>query len=394
MWRAAKVCFLYIGTVIGAGFASGKEIALFFGDTAPAGVALAAFFMALPEALFLYAGKHDLMPSGTVVRTGVFIAALSSVAAMLAGCELALDDLTGVAGLGALAAVAAGVLVVLGTEKMKLANALLIPLLLLLLVAVYVKGGAPAFGGTFSLLKPVHYAGLDVLIGGMIISKEGKKLSAKEIFFTCAMSALFLGGVLFMLQNIVLSDETHSSMPVLAVAESVGLKAAAGVLVVIAVFTTLVSSLSILTDESVSALRAAASPSRRRGLFRRAAAFLSSPSHRAAAVFCCLAALYPVSFFGFENIVAALYPFVGACGVVMTAVTAFKVLRCAFSRGGDRTRSRHRRDDDRTRSRHRRDDDRTRTRPHPRPRRCMRAHRCGKIPRRGNGGCHPARSAL
>ena len=383
MWRAAKVCFLYIGTVIGAGFASGKEIALFFGDTAPAGVALAAFFMALPEALFLYAGKHDLMPSGTVVRTGVFIAALSSVAAMLAGCELALDDLTGVAGLGALAAVAAGVLVVLGTEKMKLANALLIPLLLLLLVAVYVKGGAPAFGGTFSLLKPVHYAGLDVLIGGMIISKEGKKLSAKEIFFTCAMSALFLGGVLFMLQNIVLSDETHSSMPVLAVAESVGLKAAAGVLVVIAVFTTLVSSLSILTDESVSALRAAASPSRRRGLFRRAAAFLSSPSHRAAAVFCCLAALYPVSFFGFENIVAALYPFVGACGVVMTAVTAFKVLKCAFSRGGDRTRSRHRRDDDRTR-----------TRPHPRPRRCMRAHRCGKIPRRGNGGCHPARSAL
>lgn len=377
------MCFLYIGTVIGAGFASGKEIALFFGDTAPAGVALAAFFMALPEALFLYAGKHDLMPSGTVVRTGVFIAALSSVAAMLAGCELALDDLTGVAGLGALAAVAAGVLVVLGTEKMKLANALLIPLLLLLLVAVYVKGGAPAFGGTFSLLKPVHYAGLDVLIGGMIISKEGKKLSAKEIFFTCAMSALFLGGVLFMLQNIVLSDETHSSMPVLAVAESVGLKAAAGVLVVIAVFTTLVSSLSILTDESVSALRAAASPSRRRGLFRRAAAFLSSPSHRAAAVFCCLAALYPVSFFGFENIVAALYPFVGACGVVMTAVTAFKVLRCAFSRGGDRTRSRHRRDDDRTR-----------TRPHPRPRRCMRAHRCGKIPRRGNGGCHPARSAL
>ena len=383
MWRAAKVCFLYIGTVIGAGFASGKEIALFFGDTAPAGVALAAFFMALPEALFLYAGKHDLMPSGTVVRTGVFIAALSSVAAMLAGCELALDDLTGVAGLGALAAVAAGVLVVLGTEKMKLANALLIPLLLLLLVAVYVKGGAPAFGGTFSLLKPVHYAGLDVLIGGMIISKEGKKLSAKEIFFTCAMSALFLGGVLFMLQNIVLSDETHSSMPVLAVAESVGLKAAAGVLVVIAVFTTLVSSLSILTDESVSALRAAASPSRRRGLLRRAAAYLSSPSHRAAAVFCCLAALYPVSFFGFENIVAALYPFVGACGVVMTAVTAFKVLRCAFSRGGDRTRSRHRRDDYHTR-----------TRPHPRPRRCMRAHRCGKIPRRGNGGCHPARSAL
>ena len=55
--RALRVTFLYIGTIIGAGFASGREIAVFFGDTAPAWVALSALFMGLLAALFMTAGK-------------------------------------------------------------------------------------------------------------------------------------------------------------------------------------------------------------------------------------------------------------------------------------------------------------------------------------------------
>ena len=196
MWRAAKVCFLYIGTVIGAGFASGREIALFFGDTAPLNVALAAAFMAIPEALFLTAGKLGVLPDNTAVRTGVFIAAFSSVAAMLAGCDLALYDVTGVVSLGVIAAILAGVLVVGGMEKIKLANTLLIPLLLALLLAVYIKSGAPVFNGSYSIVKPVHYAGLDVLMGGMVISREGRKLKGNEIALTCVFSTLFLGVVL------------------------------------------------------------------------------------------------------------------------------------------------------------------------------------------------------
>lgn len=359
MWRAAKVCFLYIGTVIGAGFASGREIALFFGDTAPLNVALAAAFMAIPEALFLTAGKLGVLPDNTAVRTGVFIAAFSSVAAMLAGCDLALYDVTGVVSLGVIAAILAGVLVVGGMEKIKLANTLLIPLLLALLLAVYIKSGAPVFNGSYSIVKPVHYAGLDVLMGGMVISREGRKLKGKEIALTCVFSTLFLGMVLFVLQNIVLSDDFGSSMPVLAVAEGVGLKIAAGILIVIAVFTTLVSSLDVLTESARRALgdyaaartpspenygrgegspenlpadgRASAASAKRRP-FLRFAAFYSAPRNRAFAVFLNLALLYPVSFFGFDAIVDALYPFVGLCGILMTVYTAFNLFRFVKSR--------------------------------------------------------------
>lgn len=329
MWRALKVCFLYIGTVIGAGFASGREISLFFGDAAPLNVALSAVFMAILEALFLTAGRVGALPDNTAVRTGVFIAAFSSVAAMLAGGDYALYSVTGVRSLGVLMAVAAGILVIMGIEKIKIMNTLLIPMLIALMLTVYFKNGAPVFEGSFSLVKPLHYSGLDVLLGGIVISREGKKLKKREIAATCMLSALFIGALLFVLQNIVLSDELHSSMPVLATAEKVGLKTAAGILIAIAIFTTLVSSLDVLTDYTRRAFgdyaaRAAAEEATGRR-FEFAAAF-SAPSRKNFAVFAILLAVYPVSFFGFDIIVDTLYPFVGLCGIVMTGWTAFNLI--------------------------------------------------------------------
>lgn len=330
MWRALKVCFLYIGTIIGAGFASGREIALFFGETAPLNVALSAVFMAVLEMLFLVAGRVNALPDNTAIRTGVFIAAFSSVAAMLAGGDFALYSLTGVRSLGIITALLAGALVVGGIEKIKLANTLLIPLLIALLLAVYIRNGSPVFQGDFSFVKPLRYSGLDVLLGGIVISREGKKLNKKEILATCIMSALFIGAVLFVLQNIVLSDTLHSSMPVLAVAEKVGLKTAAGILIAVAIFTTLVSSLDVLTQytqESFS--RYALSHSDKASSERRFVRFArkaGAPENKNVAVFATLLFLYPVSFFGFDLIVDTLYPFVSLCGILTTGWTAFNLI--------------------------------------------------------------------
>ena len=332
MWRVLKITFLYIGTVIGAGFASGREISVFFGDTAPLGVALSAVFMAALAALFMTAGRLGALPDGTAVRTGVVIASFSSVAAMLAGGEFALRSVFGVPSLGVLMAVAAGVAVTLGIEKIKLLNTVLIPLLIALLVSVYVKVGAPVFQGSFSVVKPVHYAGLDVLLGGIVIAREGEKLNGKQIAGVACLCALALGGLLFILQNIVLSDDLRSSMPVLAVAEQVGLKSGAGILIAIAIFTTLVSSLDVLVSYirrafALYAERHAVSPREKPSPLARFAAFYSLPDNRRLAVFLPLPVLYAVSLFGFDLIVDSLYPFVGLCGMAMTAGTAFNLAR-------------------------------------------------------------------
>lgn len=85
---------------------------------------------------------------------------------------------------------------------------------MLLITLVFVKLPTPAHSLPFMLSKPILYSGLDVLLGGVIVSKEGENLTYKEIFLSCIMICAFMFGMLFMLQTVVLSDQNASLMPV------------------------------------------------------------------------------------------------------------------------------------------------------------------------------------
>lgn len=328
---ALKVCFLFIGTSIGAGFSSGREIALFFGEMSPWCVALSGVFIALICALFLVGGKYDLIPSSVAVKVATFIAGAVSLVSMLAGSEKIMFDLTGVHLLGLVMMVVGGVVVTLGIEKIKWANTVLIPLLILLMIVIFIRLGAPVFNGNWSAIKPVHYAGLDVLLAGMLLSREGKKLSGKQICITVTAIGAFMFVILFVLQNVVLSDKTSASMPVLAVSKEVGLTAVSGVLIASAIFTTLIGALETVTTY----LRSALAKTKRLHP-------LASPKNKCFVVGASLVVFYPISFLGFEKIVDTCYPFVSACGIVLTVYLLFKTLlffikkRRAHKKHGDR----------------------------------------------------------
>jgi len=368
MKKALKTTFLYIGTAIGAGFSSGKEIALFFGDASPLNVAVSSVFMALLCGLFLIAGKRGLMPRSRLMGFCIFLSASISLCSMMAGGEYVLRSLSGVPLLGLAMAILGGVIVVLGIEKIKIVNTLLVPLIVLCVALIFLKLDPQSHSLGFSLAKPILYSGLDVLLGGVIISEEGKNLSYKQIFMSCAFISICLFAMLFMLQTVVLADGMHSSMPVLAVAEKFGLKAVCGVLIAAAIFTTLVSSLKIVSDRISDAL----------GASKRLSA-LGAKNNRSLIVFFCLLIGFPISFVGFDAIVDTMYPFISWCGVALTALVVLRMATKATLRiisyakrkrnkkiaanGGDLKRVTFRADD--SRSVH---DDR-RIRSHPRNRR-------------------------
>lgn len=310
MLTAFKVAFLFIGTSIGAGFSSGREIALFFGASSPWCVALSALFIAILSALFLSAGKLKIIPDGYAVKIAVFISASISLCSMLAGSEYILKELSGIPLLGLVMAVSGGILVVLGIEKIKWANTLMIPLLVVLLFVLYVRIGTPVFNGDFNILKPLRYSGLDVLLGGIMLSREGEKLTKKQIGLSATFIFVFMFVILFVLQNVVLSDDLHSSMPVLAVSAKVGLKWICGVLIAIAIFTTLVSALEIVSTYVSDFLST-----------KKKLSSLSTPDKKVFLVFGALVLFYPVSFLGFEKIVDTFYPFTSACGLVLVCLT-------------------------------------------------------------------------
>lgn len=318
--KSFKAAFLYIGTAIGAGFSSGREIALFFGESSPFNVALSALFMALLAGFFMFAGKFSLLPRGHIVKFGIFFSAGISLCSMLAGGEFVLASLTGIPMLGLVMAILGGCVVSLGIEKIKLLNAVLVPLIVLSVSLIFFKLDGVHYTLPFSLSKPILYSGLDLLLGGVVISEEGKKLKSSEIILSSVIIGAFLFLMLFMLQSVVLHDEMHSSMPVLAVSEKFGLKPVCGVLVGAAIFTTLVSSLKIVSDS----VRNAASK-----LFERSSE-AASKNNRALFVFLSLLVAYPLSFFGFDNIVDAMYPIMSWCGVALAFLTLLKLLARLF----------------------------------------------------------------
>ena len=317
MKKAFKTAALYVGTAIGAGFSSGREIALFFGKSSPLNVAISSIFMSLICALFLIAGKKRLIPKGKIVNLGIFFAASVSLCAMLAGGDFVMQSMTGIPlAFGLAMTVLGGIIVVLGIEKIRLLNTIVVPLIVLCISIVFFKLPTPQSSLTFTLSKPILYSGLDVLLGGVIVSEEGENLSYKEIFASCLMICVFLFGMLFMLQTVVLSDTNGSLMPTLAVSEILHLKFACGVLIAGAIFTTLVSSLKIVSDRTSSFL------SRTKKL-----SVLGDEKHKAFVVFFCLLIAYPLSFFGFDNIVDTLYPVNSVLGVILFAIV---VLRLVF----------------------------------------------------------------
>ena len=317
MKKAFKTAALYVGTAIGAGFSSGREIALFFGKSSPLNVAISSIFMSLICALFLIAGKKRLIPKGKIVNLGIFFAASVSLCAMLAGGDFVMQSMTGIPlAFGLAMTVLGGIIVVLGIEKIRLLNTIVVPLIVLCISIVFFKLPTPQSSLPFTLSKPILYSGLDVLLGGVIVSEEGENLSYKEIFASCLMICVFLFGMLFMLQTVVLSDTNGSLMPTLAVSEILHLKFVCGVLIAGAIFTTLVSSLKIVSDRTSLFLS-----------HTNKLSVLGDEKHKAFVVFFCLLIAYPLSFFGFDNIVDTLYPVNSVLGVILFAIV---VLRLVF----------------------------------------------------------------
>ena len=310
MKKSLKTAFLYIGTAIGAGFSSGKEIALFFGEVSPLNVAVSSVFMSILCGFFLIAGKRRLIPKNKLIGLGISLSAGISLCAMCAGGEFVMHSMTGVPMLGLILAVIGGIIVVLGIEKIKIVNTVIVPLIVICVAIIFFKLDPQNHSLPFSVAKPIAYSGLDVLLGGVIISEEGEKLSYKEIIMSCAIICVCLFGLLFMLQTVVLADDLHTSMPVLSVSEKFGLKAICGVLIAGAIFTTLVSSLKILSDRLISAIE-----------HSRLVNGKGIKNYKSLVVFGCLLVAYPISFIGFDAIVDNAYPFISICGIILAAAT-------------------------------------------------------------------------
>lgn len=296
--RVIGLAATFVGTLIGAGFASGREIALYFSHTSPltpllSGACLGVLCFFFLELGRLYSGDLFVLFGKFKPVFLVLIRFFNAVVtcAMIAGGELVIYSLFGIHGGGIITGVITLITIIFGVEKLKSVNSFIVPAIVLLVFLLLFKGDNSAPFERFSVIPAFTYATMNIISGGYFISTLSKECSRKENLAAAIISGVVLSAMLICVYVIIQKD-LNASMPLMAAAERCNLKIVGNIIMYLAIYTTITSSLVVASENNIK---------------------------KAAII---IAACYLVSLFSFEKIIDISYPIMGVCGAAVIAWVA------------------------------------------------------------------------
>lgn len=315
---AFKSSCLFVGTVIGAGFATGEEIKLYFGNTGIGSVCLSALFFGIFSALFMFSGKTNGVKKTKIV-TKVWevisiIAVLISFLGMVTAVEELIFDCFCFRGGGFLTTILC-YMIVRKQRSLGVLNSVIVPIIIALLFAVFIKSGEnDETFGKIAVIPSFLYATMNIFTAGMMVKREGRDMSTKQIMIS-ALITTFLVGVLLVCIKITIKHSIDS-MPVLSIAKTVGLGACASIVIYLAILTTLLSDVALLIPQ-----------------------FKNIFKSELLIVFFFCALIFCTKFIGFSKIVAIGYPVIGVIGVVSLVYTLITVRKFFLDKRNDSVHS-------------------------------------------------------
>ena len=295
MKKSIAVAFGFVGTVIGAGFASGKEILLYFSGTNVFTPLLAGVILGLLAFLFCEMGRSGDAYSyfGKGKKAFVLLVKAANLAVFcttVAACEEVILALFGFHGGAILTALAT--LFTLFTDKrlMGAVSLVCVTAILVMLFIVFFKSDASLPRGAFSPLSALTYAGMNMLTGGFFITASVKNFTRKNSLTVAMISGTVLSVLLLVVY--LLCAKQSGLFPLISAAESVGLGTVGLVILYIAMFTTCNGTCYVVADGSIE-----------KALLATTLSLI-------------------VSCFGFEKLIGTLYPVIGAVGSAVVLLCA------------------------------------------------------------------------
>lgn len=326
--RAMSVAMLIVGTMIGAGFASGKEVVSFFGDTPNVFIALISGVLVFGcSVLFLFVGRRVKKSDIGEVNGEVFgvlrpvadvfmlFNSMTVLGAMLAGTDSLAAEFIDVR---PLASIAVGLLcaftAVKGLNGLLKANAVLVPIMVVFLCVCSCLVIEFPFKALSSPIRPysiVLYVSMNMILGGSVLTTV-HKLSPREIILASATASLIIAAMLMLIMGALHSvSAAHAEMPTLVIALKSGKPMYFLCFPVIgaSIFTTMLSAFKSLYDY--------------------VAGFITIKPLAALAVLCGGLA---VGAFGFGNVVGKMYPIIGAVGIAYLMSNAWYLIKTRVKR--------------------------------------------------------------
>ena len=311
MKEGLKCAAVFIGTVIGAGFATGQEVLLYFGRSSIAVPIFSGILLGLFNAYFLAIGakfndkinEHMLQNKAKVLYdVCMFICAYITFIAMFSGVETLFVKIFDIKYTSLAWVVAAGFIAANGLRFMKGLNSVAVPVILLLTVVIFVYSDKEKASGAYNFFNGITYAAMNVMLSMGVMIRLGKTATKKSIWASGCATAVVMATMLALITLVV--KKSGGEMPVYAAADKVGLKYAAGAVILLSVFTTMVSALEtaaeiIVTDEK---------------------------KKTTGVIFVTLLSLPFVGLFSFEDIVDYYYPVVSGMGILIVIVLSVFVI--------------------------------------------------------------------
>lgn len=321
---------LNVGTVIGAGFASGREILSFFGNMPSyLSVALCAVLFFLLTLLFLTVGNRvrgndigtvnrRLAGRGDVVlNICLLFNSAVSLSAMMGGMNSLFAS--AIFPLGPLYAVVSGLLcffvVNKGLKGLYKSNIVIVPLLVVFMIAICVFGINVGGGvGTANIFKGVgnsfSYVSMNMMLAAAVLTTVHDTTKKQRL-----LSSLFTAVVIGLLMTLFVAaarsnDIASAEMPLLNIVKGKNVFLYYGAVAVIAgaIFTTMLSSHLALSEWLTTLI-----------------------GHKAYSAFIVFLGGLILSFVGFKNVVDFIYPIVGYVGFFYIAINILYLIKSSAS---------------------------------------------------------------
>ena len=243
-----KTVFLFVGAVIGAGFATGSEVMLYFGDSNILSVVIGGVLIGMFAVVFALFGKiaNRYKWLDKALKAAVFISSLITFCVMVAASDEVVRLSYNIKYFGAITGVVVAFIMLFDMRIIKLLNSIIVPFILLLFVVMASKTGASS-GGGFHPSNSLLYACMNMLLGGYMMTCEGKDYSKNQILIIGTIISVIMSGLL-LLCYFISSEGVGFSMPLFEVARRIGLGQCAGVIIYLAIFTTLIGSGRVMAD--------------------------------------------------------------------------------------------------------------------------------------------------
>ncbi len=244
---------VFVGSIIGAGFATGKEICVYFGEASIFAPIIAGVTLGVLCLVFMLLGRGTDDVIGDLfgcysypVKVLISLANFVVFSTMIAGAELIFRECFSLRGVGVVSAFVSLLFATRADRAVAFLNVVAVPIIIGVTVYFALTHDA-SIDGKLLIVSPISYACQNVLTGGYLVSRYSRDYKVSTCIVTSVVVALF-SSMLLVAVYLVARDYASTPMPLFSHAIEIGAVVISGIMIFLAIFTTMATTLKVVTD--------------------------------------------------------------------------------------------------------------------------------------------------